>query len=307
MSLTLMNAETAIGSLGRLWASAPVTIGSLTLTGMEVPNHIRDGGTQQVAVHKLPGGNKIIDAVGNDPDRLELSGRFVGPTAYERALLLKSMRIAGQPVQFTGAGLSLLVKIVQYSFDYQQKGIVIPYRLVLEQPPQTGATATGNSSSLSALIGSDAASAISGITGAVSDVSTIAGNIAGQLDTVVGQVTPIADMVGAGGVFASVQDNLSVVGGLSGAGVNLASVPESSASLLTGLEASGSGLTTAISQTGGNLEGISLTNAAGLSTLTQNAELHSASVTSGALVNRAYANTLTATDGTQNGPLVTAQ
>ncbi|RFD18695.1 hypothetical protein DY926_15055 [Komagataeibacter melaceti] len=307
MSLTLMNAETAIGSLGRLWASAPVTIGSLTLTGMEVPNLIRDGGGQQLAVHKLPGGNRIIDAVGNDPDRLELSGTFTGPTAIERALALKQMRIAGRPVQFTGAGLSLLVKIVQYSYDYQKKGIVIPYRLVLEQPAQTATTATGNSSALSALIGTDAASAISGITGAVSDVSTIAGNIAGQLDTVVGQVTPIADMVGAGGVFASVQDNLSVVGGLSGAGVNLASVPESSASLLTGLEASGSGLTTAISQTGGNLEGISLTNAAGLSTLTQNAELHSASVTSGALVNRAYANTLTATDGTQNGPLVTTQ
>ncbi|PYD78143.1 hypothetical protein CFR80_16910, partial [Komagataeibacter oboediens] len=48
MSLSLMNAETAIGSIGRLWASAPVTIGSLTLTGMEVPNLIRDGGTQQV-------------------------------------------------------------------------------------------------------------------------------------------------------------------------------------------------------------------------------------------------------------------
>ncbi|WP_019091759.1 hypothetical protein [Komagataeibacter europaeus] len=307
MSLALLNAETAIGSLGRLWASAPVTIGSLTLTGMEVPNLIRDGGTQQVAVHKLPGGGKIIDAVGNDPDRLELSGTFVGPTAYERALLLKSMRVAGQPVQFTGAGLSLLVKIVQYSYDFQQKGIVIPYRLVLEQPPQTGATASGNSSALSALIGSDAASVVSSITGAVSDVATITGNIAGQLSTVVGQVTPIADMVGAGGLFAGVQDNLSVVGGLSGAGVNLASTPESAASLLTGLEAAGTGLTTGISQTGANLEGVSLNGAAGLSTLTQNAELHSTSVTSGALVNRAYANTLTATDGTQNGPLVTAQ
>ncbi|MEZ7136820.1 hypothetical protein [Komagataeibacter sp. SM21] len=306
MSLTLLNAETAIGSIGRLWASAPVTIGGLTLTGMEVPDLIRDGGTQQVAVHRLPGGNRIIDAVGNDPDRLELSGRFVGPTAYERALLLKQMRIRGQPVQFTGAGLSLTVKIVQYSFDYQRKGGVIPYRLVLEQPPQMAVT-SAITSSLSALIGSDAASSISGITGALDDVSTIASNIEGQLSTVVGQVTPIADMVGAGGVFAGIQDNLSVVNGLSGAGVNLASTPESAASLLSGLEASGSDLNTAISETGANLEGISLTNAAGLSTLTQNAELHSTSVTSGGLVNRAYANTLTATDGTQNGPLVSAQ
>ncbi|MCE2574386.1 hypothetical protein [Komagataeibacter sp. FNDCR2] len=306
MSLTLLNAETAIGSIGRLWASAPITIGPLTLSGLEVPQVIRDGGTQQVAVHRLPGGNRIIDAVGNDPDRLELSGTFVGPTAITRARMLRQMRIAGLPVMFTGAGLSLTVRIVQYSYDYQQKGVVIPYRLVLEQPPQVP-VASGITSGLSALIGNDAASALSGITGALGDVATVAGDVTGQISTVMGQVTPIADMAGAGGVFAGIQDNLGMVGGLSGAGVNLASVPGSAASLVSGLESAGGGLTTAISQTGANLDGISLNNATALSTLTQNAELHNASVTSGALVNRAYANTITATDGTQNGPLVTTQ
>ncbi|MCE2563663.1 hypothetical protein [Komagataeibacter sp. FNDCF1] len=306
MSLTLMNAETAIGSIGRLWASAPVTIGGLTLTGMEVPQFIRDGGTQQVAVHRLPGGNKIVDAVGNDPDRLELSGTFVGPTALARARALKQMRIAGLPVAFSGAGLSLMVRIVQYAYDYRQKGVVIPYRLVLEQPalaPAAGTLASG----LSALVGTDAASALSGITAAISDVSTIADNITGQLSTVVGQVTPIADMAGAGGVLAGVQDNLAAVGGLSGAGVNLASAPESAASMVSGLESAGTGLNTAISETGMNLDSISPGNATELSTLTQNASVHSASVTSGALVNRAYANTLSATGSVQDGPLVTAR
>ncbi|ATU72909.1 hypothetical protein SXCC_02554 [Gluconacetobacter sp. SXCC-1] len=306
MSLALMNAQTAIGSVGRLWASAPVIIGGLTLTGMEVPRLIRDGGGQQVAVHRLPGGNRILDAVGNDPDRLELEGTFVGPTALARAQALKQMRVAGTPVAFSGAGLSLVVRIVQYSYDYQHKGVVIPYRLVLEQPAQVAASQSGTTSALSALIGADGASALSGITDALGDVSTIAGNVAGQLSTVVGQVTPVADMVGAGGVFATVQDSLGTVGGLSGAGVNLASTPQGATSLLSGLEASGAGLTSAISATGANLEGTGLTGAAGLSTLTQNAELHGASVMSGALVNRAYANTLTATGATQDGPLVTA-
>lgn len=306
MSLTLMNAQTAIGAIGRLWASAPVTIGGLTLTGMEVPRLIRDGGTQQVAIHRLPGGGRIMDAVGNDPDRLELEGTFVGPTALGRARALKQMRVAGAPVAFSGAGLSLMVRIVQYSYDYQQKGTVIPYRLVLEQPPQA-ATSGAGTSALSALVGADGASALSGVSGALADVATIAGNIGGQLATVAGQVTPIADMVGAGGVFAGVQDNLAVVGSLSGAGVNLASLPQGATGLLSGLEASGTGLGTAISQTGANLEGISLANTASLSTLSQNAQLHTTSVTSGALVNRAYANTLTATSATQDGPLVTAQ
>lgn len=306
MSLTLMNAETAIGSIGRLWASAPVTIGPLTLSGLEVPQVIRDGGAQQVAIHRLPGGGRIIDAVGNDPGRLELGGTFVGPTAITRARVLKQMRIAGVPVPFSGAGLSLTVRIVQYSYDYQQKGTIIPYRLVLEQPPQV-LPATATTSALSALVGADAASALSGVTDALGSVAALAGDVAGQVSTVMGQVTPIADMAGAGGVFAGIQDNLGMVGGLSGAGVNLASAPESAAGVISGLEAAGGGLSTAISQTGANLEAIVPGNAASMSTLAQNAQLHSAAVTSGALVNRAYANTITATDGAQDGPLVTAR
>ncbi|MCP1227957.1 Rha family transcriptional regulator [Acetobacter fabarum] len=131
-------------------------------------------------------------------------------------------------------------------------------------------------------------------------------NITGELGSVVGQVTPIADMVGAGGVFAGIQSDLTTANGLSGAAINLASVPTGAASLVSSLEGAGSGLTTVLSQTGANLEGVSLNGAAGLSTLTQNAELHTTAAQSGALVNRAYANTITATDGTQNGPLVSA-
>ncbi|WP_130731982.1 hypothetical protein [Komagataeibacter xylinus] len=302
MTLTLMNTETAIGAIGRLWASASVTIGSLTLTGMEVPRLIRDGGTQQVAVHRLPGGGRVIDAVGNDPDRLELTGTFVGPTAIERARVLKQMRIAGVPVPFSGAGLSLMVRIVQYSYDYAQKGVVIPYRLVLEQPPQLAAS-TNVVSGLSALVGADTGSALSGLTDALADVSTIAGNMTGQLGTIIGQVTPIADMAGAGGVLSGVEDNLDMVGGLSGAGVNLASVPDSAASVVSGLAASGTGLTGVIGQTGANMEGIAPDNAVSLSALTQNAQLHSATVNSAGLVNRAYANTLLATGGVQDGPI----
>ena len=305
MAFSLSTIETAIGSIGRLSASAPVQIGSLMLTGMEVPDRIRDGGQQQVVVHKLPGGGRVLDAIGNDPSRLELEGRFLGPTAFARSQMLKQMRIAGQPVQFSGAGLTLTVKIAEFSCDYQQKGIVIPYRLVLEQPAQ-GTSTSGVTSSLSALIGDDAANAISGVSSAINDVATIAGNITGELGTVVGQVTPIADMIGAGGVFAKIQGDLTVAGGLSGAAVNLSSVPESAASLVSSLEGAGSGLTTAISQTGANLEGIGLNGAAGLSTLTQNAELHVSSAQSGAMVNRAYANAVTATDGVQNGPIATA-
>lgn len=305
MSLTLTNIETAIGSIGRLSASAPVQIGSLVLTGMEVPDRIRDGGQQQVVVHRLPGGGRVLDAIGNDPSRLELEGRFLGPTAFARAQMLKQMRIAGKPISFSGAGLKLTVKIAEFSCDYQQKGVVIPYRLALEQPDQQPPTAkSASTSGLSSLIGKDAASAVNSVTSAVTHVATVASNIVGQMGSIVGQITPIADMIGVGGVFSKIQGDLSVANGLTGAAVNLASVPESAASVVSSLESAGSGLMTTIGQTGANLESVVMNGAAGLSTLTQNAELHTTSAQSGALVNRAYANTITATGGTQNGPLV---
>jgi hypothetical protein len=57
---------------------ATVTIGGISLSEWEIPERINFGGKQQVTVHKLIGGNRVIDAMGPDPDDVRWSGRFRG-------------------------------------------------------------------------------------------------------------------------------------------------------------------------------------------------------------------------------------
>lgn len=303
---TLLNIETAIGSIGRSSANAAVNIGTVTLTGMEVPSRLTVGGGQALVIHRLIGGDRIIDAIGNDPDRIELSGTFIGPTAQERAQLIQSLRQAGKPVPFSAAGLSWQVMIRYFRYDYTAKGAVIPYSLQIELPAEKGNATGSDLTALSKLIGGDATAALSGIATAVSDVSTAAANVTGQLQTIVGQVTPIANIIGLGGPLASAENDLTEVQGIAATGTNLSAVPSALSSTLTGLKTTGQNLTGVISQTSANLSAISLTNPASLLAISQNSELQSASVDAGALVNRSYANALTAGGQSQTGPLVHA-
>ena len=45
---------------------APVILGPIALQGFEVPESITIGGAQRLAIHRLPGGARVIDALGPD-------------------------------------------------------------------------------------------------------------------------------------------------------------------------------------------------------------------------------------------------
>ena len=76
---------------------APLTIGDLVLQGHEVPGRISIGGAQSVTVHKMPGGRRIIDAMGVDDGSISWRGVFCGPDAAQRARMLDIMRQQGTP------------------------------------------------------------------------------------------------------------------------------------------------------------------------------------------------------------------
>ena len=312
MSGTLLNIETAIGSLGRASASSPVRLGSLTLSGVEVPDVLRIGGEQTLVVHKLPGGDRFIQAMGNDPDRLTLAGRFIGPTAQSRAQQVEAMRRNGTAQTFAAAGISVLVLIMAFSYDYQQKGAWLPYTLVLEILPQVATSSSLSSSSLSSLVGSDLAGAITSVTATLGTVSTYATNVLGQVTSVTGQITPIATLVGAGGFLAHAQDSLTLASGVATAGVNLASAPAAAASLTGNLQSAGTSLMSTISSAGGNLVGISaaapsgsiVSDAPSLAAASANAGALTAAVTTGGYVNRSLDNAALSTGASPALPVV---
>ncbi|AOX20595.1 hypothetical protein [Kozakia baliensis] len=301
MGVSLADIENAIGSIGRGYASAPVMIGGMVLTGAEVPDALMIGGRQMLVVHRLVGGGRVVDALGNDPARLVLKGKFIGPEAQARAQALERMRMAGAPVFFSAAGMSLNVWIAQYRYAYEAKGAVCSYELTLERPAELMASSSiGESQS----IGADIGSATSGMLDMVGKLASSAYVASGQFSTIVGQVTSMAQLLGAGGAVASVTNALDMVNGISQTGVNLATNPASAQSMWQGMEQAGAGLTRCLGQTGANLESITVSNHSALSALTQNAGLASQTADSRGLLNRAAVQVATAGGLSKAGPLI---
>ena len=313
MSASLLtNIETAIGSLGR--AGQPVTLGGLSLNGYEVPDVLRVGGQQSLVVHKLPGGQRVLQSMGDDPAQLTLSGKFVGPTAATRALQFEAMRKSGQQVTLSAAGISVQAVVASFSYDYQMQGAVVPYQLTIEIVTQVALASSLSSSSLSSLVASDLGSAITSVTATLSGVSAYATSVLGTVASVTGQITPIANLVGAGGLLARAQDTLTVASGLTAAGVNLASAPAATASLVGGLQDAGSSLMGVISGAGSNLLGISsaapagsiVSDAPSLAAAMANAGALASAVTTGAYVNRTLGNAALSIGSLPSAPVVHA-
>lgn len=311
---TLLNIETALGSLGRSSSSAPVILGGITLTGVEVPSALRVGGEHNLVVHKLVGGARVIQAMGNDPARQTLAGLFTGPNAQARALSIEQMRAAGSEIAFSAAGLSQRVRIASFWYTYQEKGAVIPYELALEIQPAPAVSATASLSALSDLVGPDITSGIQSISSTVATVSAYAETAIGQVQTVIGQVAPVANLVGAGSLLAGVSDNLTAASGIATAGTNFAAIPAAASSMISGLQSAGTSLMSTISQAGGNLTGIQaaapvgslFSDAGSLQAQIASAGALSGAVQAGAYVNRAATNTALAAGIATTAPVVYA-
>ena len=65
-----------------------VILGPVLLRDFEVPERISFGGRQAIVVHRLPGGARVIDAMGRDDAEIAFSGIFSGPDATRRARTL---------------------------------------------------------------------------------------------------------------------------------------------------------------------------------------------------------------------------
>lgn len=133
MSRYIFNTLDQIGLL--LGRPAPLIIGSLILQDHEVPDRISIGGAQAVTVHKLPGGGRIIDAMGADDASIAWRGIFTGPEAARRARTLDVMRQQGNSLILSFGDYTFCIIITHYQYDYQDRGAVISYRIKSEIVP----------------------------------------------------------------------------------------------------------------------------------------------------------------------------
>lgn len=113
-----------------------LVLGSVTFAGYEIPEHMPFGGEQRVHVHKLVGGERVVDAMGPDDADIVWSGRFQGGDAVGRARQLDRLRKSGAEVSLSWMGLFYRV-IVTHFRAQTERFYQVPYEIgctVIEDP-----------------------------------------------------------------------------------------------------------------------------------------------------------------------------
>jgi len=88
-------------------------LGPIAFTDYSPPECMPFGGRQQMAVHKLIGGQRVIDTLGPDDEDIQWSGRFFGAGALSTCLALDSLRAAGQvlPLSYAGMAYTIVIQV----------------------------------------------------------------------------------------------------------------------------------------------------------------------------------------------------
>lgn len=181
-------------------------LGEFEFSGFEIPEKIPFGGAQHLAVHRLIGGKRIIDAMGEDDAPLQWTGLFTGATAHQRARYLDTLRVKGAPLQLTWAEFKYLVVIKEFRADYH-RFYEIPYNITCEvaddqtmemnaifDPPidQAIADDMAAANGYGAAIGDGPLSTLLGtLDSAISAVSTFANAAQSQINSVAGPLAAV--------------------------------------------------------------------------------------------------------------------
>jgi hypothetical protein len=102
-------------------------LGPLAFQDFEVASAVAFGGEQRIAVHDLPGGGRVIDALGRAETEITFSGIFTGPDATLRARTLDELRASGAVLPLTWDVFFYSVVVSRFAAEYQNGGWV-PYR-----------------------------------------------------------------------------------------------------------------------------------------------------------------------------------
>ncbi len=289
--LGLLNAGVSL-----LLRPAPLIIGDLVLEGHEVPDRISIGGAQAVTIHKMPGGGRIIDAMGSDPGTIAWRGVFVGPNAAQRARLLDFMRQQGSPYGLSFGDYMFNVVIVHFEYDYQDQGAVLSYRIRTEIVPDPNGM-TGGAPSLDLALQGDLSTAQVVLQAGASVVSSYAALAGGGV---------AASGAASAAAMGSVATSLAATAGI--AATTSVGSPSGQAQIQGGLTAAAATVSTAINAAStGSLAapaaGLSFPSASALAAATAQAAALAVLVRSGGYLNRTNSN-VASTTAQASAPLV---
>lgn len=159
--------------------STTLSLGSFTFLDFEIPETIPFGLEQRLAVKKLVGGARVVDAMGADPVDITWSGRFLGQNALARANSLKAMAQSGKQWTLTWNKLKYVVVVGSYHPDFH-RSFDIPYTITCVVVADNSTAVPLDSPNATAAINSDLSTATNlcstvgnaGITAGVSTLTT---------------------------------------------------------------------------------------------------------------------------------------
>lgn len=108
--------------------SSYLLLGAVLFQDFELPERISWGGAQRLAVHRLPGGERVIDAMGRDDKEISWSGVFTGSDAGVRARQIDLMRAEGSLWPLAWDAFFYSVVVARFDADYAHSNW-IPYRI----------------------------------------------------------------------------------------------------------------------------------------------------------------------------------
>ena len=174
-------------------AFADLQLGDVTFQGITAPEVISWGGDQALAVQKLIGGARVIDAMGRDDAPLTWDGIFMGANALSSAQYLNGMRVAGKQVDCLWGGLSFTAVIKSFKAEYRFAGFHIPYSITLEIITDNVTSSTPTlTTDVNTQMNNDMTSA-SGLGGSVGDPT-----LSGMLGTLQSAVSAVSSFATAG-------------------------------------------------------------------------------------------------------------
>lgn len=152
-----------------------ISLGGFVFEGHSTPSNVPGGGDQAMAVHRLPGGARVIDTLGPDDAPIDFRGEMFGDDAYGQALVLDGMRRAGQKIPLIYGGQVRQVVIQRFTYHLKRFPNWVDYQISCTVVPDIGAGGLGSDgTSIDSLIQSDLSSAA----GAASPADALASGIA---------------------------------------------------------------------------------------------------------------------------------
>jgi hypothetical protein len=130
-------------------------LGGFSFTDYAIPEVVPQGGEHNLVVHKLIGGNRVVDAMGPDDHDISWSGRFQGPGATGKAIALDQLRKAGAQLPLVVDSQFYTVAIRKFEWDYQRSYQIL-YKITCVVVSSMGG-AIALPTTLDVLIGADMA------------------------------------------------------------------------------------------------------------------------------------------------------